>query len=226
MSLNVFFFILSIYFSAKVVNGLGPILETLNGKVEGTLVNLTLNYGYKPSTTHSVYTFLGIPYAQPPIGSLRFKNSIPVNSWSSTLNGKIEPKKCMQQLASSNAFEDCLFLNIYVPGKVYERTTTKAAPIFVWIHGGAFVSGSSTDHPGTNFAALTNVIVITINYRLGPFGFLYVNGTDALGNQGLFDQLLAFKWISANAERFGGDNSSITIGGQSAGAFSVKFELI
>ena len=86
MSLNLFFFILSIYFSAKVINGLGPILETLNGKIEGTLVNLTLNYGYKPSTTHSVYTFLGIPYAQPPIGSLRFKNSIPVNSWSSTLN--------------------------------------------------------------------------------------------------------------------------------------------
>ncbi len=109
---------------------------------------------------------------------------------------------------------------------VKQNDSSSQLPIFVWIHGGAFTMGTASYYDGSRIAIMANMIVVTINYRLGALGFMYVNGTDAQGNQALRDQNLALKWIYNNAARFGGDNQRITIGGESAGSWSVGYHLI
>jgi len=103
-----------------------------------------------------------------------------------------------------------------------QQDASSLLPIYVFIHGGSFILGWAPDNAGFQISAVSNVIVIAIQYRLGPFGFMYVDGTDAQGNQALRDQNLAFKWIYDNAARFGGDKKRITIGGQSAGSWLVE----
>lgn len=116
--------------------------------------------------------------------------------------------------------EDCLFLNVYQP-----RTPKKNRTVMVWIHGGAFISGTifADYYEATYLAALGDVVVVTINYRLGPFGFLYSDNPadQAPGNQGLHDQILALKWVRDNIGSFGGDPNRVTIFGESAGSMSV-----
>ncbi len=213
------------------------LLSTLNGKIQGRCSNVTVNYASKPKTSTPVLSFLGIPYAEPPIRNLRFKNALPAKPWNNILNGTKLPNRCFQAFGgdTSNLLkesEDCLYLNVFIPYNVYLnavilKNESFKAPILVWIHGGSFLYGASlreANEPST-FVAMSNVIVVNINYRLGVFGFLYVNGTDANGNQGVFDQNLALKWVFENAKTFGGDNSKITIGGNSAGGYSVGFHL-
>ncbi len=211
------------------------ILNTLNGQVKGRCSNITIKYATKPTEYKPIVSFLGIPYAQPPIGNLRFKNPLPANSWNDTLDGNKLPNRCIQQPSISllNQSEDCLFLNVFVPYKIYFnavvlKNDSFKAPVYVYIHGGYLLVGSSLQeyHEPSTFVAMTDVIVVNINYRLGVFGFFYMNGTDAYGNQGIFDQSLALKWVYDNANSFGGDKTKITIGGQSAGAFSVAFHLV
>ena len=214
------------------------VLNTLNGKVKGSCNNVSVNYVSKPKTASPILYFLGIPYAQPPVGKLRFKNALPVNSWANTLDGTKPPNRCFQidPLGTRhlhNVSEDCLQLNVYVPYDIFLNAVTLKnesfkAPVYVYIHGGAFAVGASIEetHEPSTFVAMSNVIVVNINYRLGIFGYLYANGTDSRGNQGILDQSLALKWIFENAHTFGGDNSKITIGGQSAGAFSVAMHLV
>lgn len=120
--------------------------------------------------------------------------------------------------------EDCLFLNVYVPE---DATAASQLPVMFWIHGGAFCAGSGTKEIyGPDYLVDKNVILVTINYRLGPLGFLCLNTPEVPGNAGLKDQVMALKWVNDNIKQFGGDSDNITIFGESAGASSVHYLLL
>lgn len=166
-----------------------------------------------------VSAFLGIPFAKPPIGDLRFKDPVPAGPLE-VVHATELPGKCYQ---SDNLIpipgkmsEDCLYLSIYSPD------VQGSYPVMFWIHGGAYMNGVGSQYSGYVFAAMYHVVLVSINYRLGPFGFLYMGNTDAPGNQGLKDQHLALKWVHENIAKFGGDPSSITMFGESAGSSSVS----
>ena len=187
------------------------IIETKSGKVQGYRKN-------------GLEIFKGIPYVEAPIGELRFKPPIAKKPWEGILDatkygacayqgyteleewlGKAEPES-----------EDCLFLNIWTPA-----TDGNKRPVMVWIHGGAFIMGTGNDpmYDGSALAQRGDVVVVTINYRLGIFGFPYISGVTA--NIGSLDQIAALKWVNENIEHFGGDPNNVTIFGESAGAYSV-----
>ncbi|XP_070593970.1 cholinesterase-like isoform X2 [Erythrolamprus reginae] len=182
----------------------------------------------------SVTAYLGVPYAEPPLGKLRFQKPRPHQPWSQTLEATSFGDSCPQFIFRGDLeekiwspktplSEDCLSLNIWVP----HPQPPSPLPVLVWIHGGSFLMGTSSVDifNGAPLAATENVIVVTINYRLGALGFLYLP-PDAPGNLGLWDQQLALKWIKENAAVFGGDPSQVTIFGHSAGAASVNFHLL
>ena len=197
-------------------------LNTLNGKVKGKCENVYMYFSNSSRNTKvPVLSWLSIPYAEPPIGKLRFSRPRPVKSWSTTLDGTKLPKMCIQRGNIKDMSEDCLFLNVYTPYKA-----SKPLPVFVWIHGGSWIEGSGGEYDPLMISGLSNVITVTINYRVGVFGFLQLSGTDAAGNQLLYDQSLAIKWIHENAASFGGDKDRITITGHSAGSSSVSYQLL
>ena len=206
------------------------VLSTLNGNIEGACYNVTVNYASRPLIYNQVMTWLSVPYAEPPVKKHRFKSPRPIRSWNETKLGTEWPKPCLQEFGKSanKNSEDCLYLNIFVPLQVYLNRNNSQAPIYVYIHGGSLTGGQTAMdriEPST-LVASTNIIVITIQYRLSSFGFLYISGTEAQGNQAIQDQNLALKWVYKNAKFFGGDNKRITIGGESAGAMSVAYHLI
>nr|BAO00806.1 acetylcholinesterase [Ambigolimax valentianus] len=184
-----------------------------------------------------VNVFHSIPFAKPPVGDLRFRSPLPAEPWVGILDGTQRPKACWQSLdktfgnfsgsemwnPNTPRSEDCLYLNVWKPVGGEEVKT-----ILVWIYGGGFISGTTTldIYDGTQLAALSDVIVVSIAYRIGPLGFLYLNSDEAPGNAGLLDQALALKWVKDNALNLGGSPDSITIFGESAGAASVGFHLI
>lgn len=177
-----------------------------------------------------VNAWLGIPYAQPPVGNLRFKRPQPAQNWTDVLNTTQWPNRCYQLHASSNKkhgknasmSEDCLYLNIWAPSP----TPTSPLPVLVLFYGTDFNGGSSYTHNPSMLVAETNLIVVSVQYRLSIFGFLYLNSSNAPGNQGLLDQALALQWIKDNIRNFGGDCSRITLFGEGAGAASVSFHLL
>jgi carboxylesterase type B len=172
-------------------NSEATILNSNNGKIKGTCYNVTVNYGSKPKSSNQVLTWLGIPYAEPPINNLRFKKPIPIKSWNDTLDGTNWPNKCVQISGSFDrrkrsfglfgskkshkihSSEDCLYLNVFVPYEVYvksviENNSKYRVPILLYIHGGAFLIGSPADdrtEPSTLIAA-TNIIVVSIKIKL------------------------------------------------------------
>jgi len=181
--------------------------------------------------------FLKIPYAEPPVGELRWKAPVPAAAWSGTRDEDEYPLGCPQNmsagaLASEN--EDCLYLNVWQPDPVVAD-----APVMMWIHGGGNFAGSSGDLVATSadqlwfdgqlFASRHGVVVVTINYRLGPFGFFShpeLAGEDSpRGNQGLLDQRMAMAWIRDNISAFGGDPDNVTIFGESAGSADVCYHV-
>jgi para-nitrobenzyl esterase len=185
----------------------------------------------------SVYVFKGVPYAAPPIEDLRWRAPEHVIRWRDTLEClnygasaiQNDPKPFMmwtQEFITPPGplSEDCLFLNVWSGAKV----ATDKLPVFVWIHGGAFNSGSAACaiYDGAAMAR-AGIVFVSINYRLGIFGFMAhpeltsESGNGASGNYGLMDQLVALRWVHDNIAAFGGDPSKVTIGGQSAGAMSV-----
>ncbi|VDI12546.1 cholinesterase [Mytilus galloprovincialis] len=174
-----------------------------------------------------IVTFLGIPYAQPPVGSLRFREPIPVRRWKGTRESRSFSKACSQpaifatNVPAEEQSEDCLYLNAWVPKGGCKR---KAA--MIWIYGGGLIAGDVRDYNGKFLAAYTDTIVFTLNYRTGPLGFLYLNDNEAPGNMGLLDQYLAIKWIYDNIKRFGGSRRKITLFGQSAGAASINYHTL
>jgi len=174
-----------------------------------------------------VHVFLGIPYAAPPIGELRWKPPQAIASWTQVRNCTDFGPSCPQpkQQDTGKFSEDCLYLNVWTTAEKPE----KRLPVMVWIHGGAFNFGSASqpEYNGKNLAK-KGVVVVTINYRLGPLGFLVhpllskesAHGTS--GNYGLLDQIAALKWVQKNIAAFGGNPDRVTIFGQSAGSRSVS----
>jgi para-nitrobenzyl esterase len=182
-----------------------------------------------------VKAFLGIPYAAPPVGDLRWKAPAPAAKWSGVKKATEFGSHCMQgKVFGDMVFhdpggsEDCLSLNVWVPDKHAEPTM----PVMVWIYGGGFVAGTTSEsrQEGSHLAQ-QGVIVVSMNYRLGVFGFMVhpelaaESGHNSAGNYGLLDQLAALKWVHDNIAAFGGDPGNVTIFGESAGSFSVSAQM-
>ncbi|MFW9888546.1 MAG: carboxylesterase/lipase family protein [Candidatus Thorarchaeota archaeon] len=170
--------------------------------------------------------FLGIRYAEPPVGERRFTDPFPVERWDGVYDATRYAPMAPQVWKDDPAIEldeseDCLFLNVYTP-----CTDNEKKPVMFYIHGGAFGigSGSRPRLYGRHLAEHGDVIVVTIQYRLGPLGFLYMDGIPA--NLGLKDQICALRWVKDNIAAFGGDPGNITIFGQSAGSISVSYLLV
>lgn len=203
-------------------------VTTSNGDIEGfseDIDNITVDI------------YLGIPFANPPVGDKRFRAPQPVSNWSGVKETKEQPQCCMQTIddlfdrfqgvemwnPNTKISEDCLYLNIWAP-----RTQNATKPTMIWIYGGSYVYGSITldVYNGKFLAAKASVIVASMQYRLGVHGFLYTGTEDAPGNMGLLDQQLAIKWLHSNIHAFGGDPNKITLFGESAGAASVGYHLL
>jgi para-nitrobenzyl esterase len=180
-----------------------------------------------------IWSFKGIPYATPPVGDLRWKPPQPVQSWEEARACTSYGPACPQSRSGSGELfyldvggtdEDCLYLNVWSPAK----SSQERLPVMVWIHGGSFESGagSMAVYSGQNLAA-RGVVVVTINYRLGPLGFLAHPALSAesaqgvSGNYGLLDQIAALRWVQRNIAGFGGDPARVTVFGESAGAISI-----
>nr|XP_002120910.2 uncharacterized protein LOC100180803 [Ciona intestinalis] len=203
-----------------------------------------INSGLVNGASHpESQAFYSIPYANPPIGPLRFMPPQPVDAFTKALNASVPDYRMCYQMehCDDDGFcdgvlmtEDCLVLNVNVPTSLDlsdpEQEPTKKLPVMVYIHGGFFFSGSGTDSEidGRWISQAANAVVVTINYRLGPFGFLLFkeNGNLIEANQGFKDQQLALQWVQDNIGKFGGDKDNVMIFGESAGAQSVHYHLI
>lgn len=175
--------------------------------------------------------FFGIPFAAPPIGSLRWKAPAPVAPWVGIRMADHTGPACKQDsrippAGMTGSSEDCLYLNVHVPAGT---SAASKLPVMVWIHGGAYLNGSGSQYDGDRLANSTQTIVVTLNYRLGIFGLLALDAltTEApAGNYALQDQQAALGWVHRNITAFGGDASRVTIFGQSAGGASVCQQLV
>ena len=173
--------------------------------------------------------FLGIPYAAPPVGRLRWRPPQPAVRWRGIRDASKPGDACAQNgsiatgVPVTSTTENCLYLNVYAPA----RPGLRPWPVMVWVHGGGFSGGAGSIFDGAPLAVTGNVVVVTINYRLGPFGFLALPSLDAegsggaSGDYGLMDQQAALRWVQRNARAFGGGPRDVTIFGESAGGASV-----
>jgi para-nitrobenzyl esterase len=196
-------------------------VDTTQGPVEGFIKD-------------GVAEFLGIPYAAPPVGNLRWRPPVPHAPWTAVRDAKTFGNICLQVTTlgpfagPANDHEDCLFLNVYSPNVHPERD--ELLPVFVWIHGGGNVDGGSNDYDGSKLATQGHTVVVTINYRLGLLGFMSHPAIDAEGhlfsNYGILDQQAALRWVRENIEHFGGDKHNVTLGGQSAGSVDTESNVI
>jgi para-nitrobenzyl esterase len=183
----------------------------------------------KGFTAGGVSQFRGVPYAAPPVGARRWRPPARPGTWSGTRDATQYGPACEQELTLYPVSEDCLTLNIFVPALASSKSNL---PVMVWIHGGAFVNGSGRDFDASALVTQGDVIVVTINYRLGYFGFLAhpalsaASAYHASGNYGLLDQQAAFGWVRRNIAAFGGNPRRVTIFGESAGGQSVIDQLI
>ncbi|KAH9526117.1 hypothetical protein DERF_000229 [Dermatophagoides farinae] len=196
------------------------IIDTESGKIAG--FNQKIN-------DDRMQVFLGIPYAEAPIGKLRFQPPKAKQQWNETIDAVNWPNPCMQpdqslQLNNYNFSEDCLYLNIWSPGG-----NDSLKPVIVVIHTGAFVFGSASEskYNGLFLAHHAEAIVVTFNYRLNFYGFFYrSNMTDIVPNVGMLDQVEAFKWIHKYIRYFNGDTNRITLVGQSSAALSIGMHIV
>ncbi|CRL02968.1 CLUMA_CG016255, isoform A [Clunio marinus] len=192
-----------------------PIVTTSSGQLRGSRVFIGLFDSY--------FSFKGIPYAQPPVGELRFRNPVPVVPWTGVRDASNHGDFCPngEVFGNSIGHEDCLFLNVYTPN------LNGNLPVMMWIHGGAFIIGDgNTLVYGPDLLVEEDVIVVTLNYRLAALGFLNTGDKNAQGNYGLKDIVLAIKWVRDNIGAFGGDPEQITLFGQSAGSVSINMLLL
>ncbi|XP_055677888.1 juvenile hormone esterase-like [Lutzomyia longipalpis] len=183
----------------------------------------------EPGRKNPYDAFYGIPYAEPPVGKLRLENPLPHKGWKGYWDATFQRSDCTQRNIYIHTqpivgSEDCLYLNVYRPHK----RPHKHLPVMVFIHGGSFLSSSSSSRVYGPEYLMDNgeVILVTINYRLGMFGFLCSGDGAVKGNFGLKDQQLALKWIAANIEAFGGDPHSVTLVGIGAGAISSHLHMM
>lgn len=210
------------------------VVKTTKGRIRG--ITLTA------ATGKQVDAWMGIPYAQKPIGNLRFRHPQPVDRWDKDnpnliLNTTKPPNSCVQIVdtlfvnfsgaemwnPNTHMSEDCLYINVVAP-----RPRPKNAAVMIWVFGGGFYSGTATldVYDPKILVSEMNVIVVSMQYRVASLGFLYFRTPDAPGNTGLFDQLMALQWVHDNIEFFGGNRNNVTLFGESAGAVSVSFHLL
>jgi para-nitrobenzyl esterase len=168
--------------------------------------------------------FQGIPYAAPPVGSLRWQPPAPVQAWQGVRDAVKRGPWCIQPDAADvdPISEDCLTLNVWTP----TGSAAEPLPVMVWIHGGSFMRGAGDIYHAQRLAVRGRVVVVTINYRLGALGFLAAPALGEAGNYGLADQQAALRWVRDNAGAFGGDPAKVTIAGESAGGMSVCDHLV
>lgn len=189
----------------------------------------TISGAVRGSVHDGVRAFKGIPYAQPPVGDLRWALPKAAKPWKDVFDATKYGSACPQVsrfgLTEASDDENCLTLNITAP---YDGKPARKKPVFVWIHGGQFVGGSSALYPLDMLATSGDLVVVSLNYRLGVFGFMAHPGFDKdyNGGYGLKDQRLALAWVKRNIAAFGGDPSNITIAGESAGGAGVCMHLI
>ncbi|XP_077961162.1 cholinesterase [Gasterosteus aculeatus] len=211
------------------------VIDTEHGKVRGKLLSVLGG---------NVRAFLGIPYGKPPLGKLRFSAPQPVDSWTGVKDATQFPNSCYQ--ISDTTFpgfqgsemwnpntplsEDCLYLNVWSPRlNQTQPKSSPLAPVLVWIYGGGFSQGTSSldIYNGRFLSKSEDVVVVSMNYRVGAFGFLsFPDDKNFKGNAGLLDQRLALHWVAKNIAAFGGDSSKVTLFGESAGSASVGFHLL
>ncbi|XP_078213520.1 carboxylesterase 3 isoform X3 [Callithrix jacchus] len=198
-----------------------PEVDTTLGRVQGRQVGVK-------GTDRLVNVFLGIPFALPPLGPDRFSAPRPAQPWEGVRDVSTAPPMCLQDVdrMNNNRFmlngkhqifsvsEDCLVLNIYSPA---EATTGAGRPVMVWFHGGSLVVGAATSYDGSALAAYGDVVVVTVQYRLGVLGFFSTGDEHAPGNQGFLDVVAALRWVQGNITPFGGDLNCVTVFGGSAG---------
>lgn len=222
-SLTVVFFITIVAFSQS--DNSMPVQTTIkNGVIEG-------NY----NVTNGISTYFGIPFAKPPVGDLRWKAPVPAENWTGVKMTKKFSARPIQGLVfgdmnswSDGVSEDCLYLNVWTPAK----RNSKDLPVLVYFYGGGFVAGDASE-PRYNGESMAKegVVVVTVNYRLGIFGFLAHPELSAetsykgSGNYGLLDQTLALQWVKENIAAFGGNPNQVTIAGESAGSISVSYQM-
>ena len=204
------------------------VVTVQNGSIRGELKTNTL------FSDSDYYAFHAVPYADPPIGTLRFKLPEP---YSKSYGNSTHPydasnpyvKKVCPQLKEGNFIdeesmdEDCLHLSVYRPASVND-----SLPVLVWIHGGHFEYGSGMHQffGPQRFMKDKDIIMVSINYRLGALGFLSLGNPELPGNAGFWDQVWALKWVQSNIEGFGGDPNMVTIMGEDAGSWSVMYQLL
>jgi para-nitrobenzyl esterase len=181
-------------------------VQTDKGSVHGKIAN-------------GVRAFLGIPFAAPPLGPLRFSPPKPAAPWNGVRDATQAAASCPQLgRQAQNTTEDCLYLNVWSP------VGAAKTPVYVFIYGGGFTGGNAASYDGSLLAAAGKIIVVTMNYRLGVLGFLangaLSNGGGATGNYGIEDQQAALHWVQRNIGNFGGEPRNVTLGGESAGAVS------
>jgi len=188
------------------------IVETKSGKVSGY-------------SSRGIKKFKGIPYIEPPIGNLRFKPPVPIEPWDNIRDATKFSPICPQvstpfdniRGSLPQSEEESLTMNIFT-----QSTNDEKRPVMFFIHGGAFSTGSGRFFDGSNLVLRGNVVYVSINYRIGPFGFLFIpGGTNATANVGLLDTIAGLKWVKNNITVFGGDPENITVFGVSAGAFLI-----
>lgn len=195
--------------------------DTQEGRVRGRVVRVI---------GKDVEEYRGIPFAEPPVGKLRFKPPKPKAPWEGTLDSIStacpQLKVPLFVIEDVDFTEDCLHLNVWVPERARQEGSKR--PVLVWFHGGGFKFGSANyaNYTGAVIAALTDVVVVSMNYRLSVLGFMSANTPEAPGNVGLLDQLLSLKWVQRNIESFGGDPNLVTLFGESAGAISVHAHIM
>lgn len=191
------------------------------------------------TTDRKVVAYKGIPYAAPPVEDLRWRPPQPLGRWKGVFQARDFGPHCVQFGGSADMVfhdpgpsEDCLTLNVWVPADAKPNPKSGGLPVMVWIYGGGFQSGgTSEDRQDGEFLAHRSVIVVSMNYRLGLFGFLALPELDSesphhgSGNYGLMDQTAAINWVRRNIGSFGGDPNNITIFGQSAGSVSVSAQM-
>ena len=205
--------------TSVLVHGDDSVVETQYGPIRGVVTSLGR-------------AFTSIPYAAPPVDYLRWQNPQAPLSWTDTIDTMSDPPGCGQVCIAPSytcpeiISEDCLYLNVFTP-PVSNSSESKFATM-VFIHGGSYINGYSGGwlYNGTDLSSINNIIVVTINYRLGILGFLYDSDSNIYGNFGYMDQKFAIEWVYNNIEKFGGDKDKITIFGESAGASSVSLHLI
>lgn len=222
---------------SEPVHSLAPIVDIASGRVQGVQRAFTpppATGSPTPNTPYRVNEYRGIPYALAPTGDRRWALPEPVMSLGKDVFqaynfGPACPQQARFNLTEESLNEDCLSINVSSPA---DTKSTDKLPVLIWIHGGAFIGGSSSLYRLDKLAAEGKLIVVSMNYRLGAFGFMpnpafqtASDGKTFNGNYGLEDQRLAMKWVQQNISAFGGDRTNVTIAGESAGSGSVCMHL-